>query len=297
MVGASVGLVLDVLGSDVVDEGTVVSIGSSGSVITVSGGSVVVEDSSGVVDWTGGAVVSTGSSGSVMGGPAVVTDPEVEASVVDGDELASLPGIVVDGRIAEVVLGSTTQVGATPGELGICNCAAEDSVGSPSVRSEDSVRSTLLDSPSVASVFGRAVVGAAVAAGTAEVIGAGAESWIGSSSATTSTDWVVDVVDGGSVLATDVMPPTVGSLELTVPTRISFCTSSAWNASGPAIAATDSVDRTTARASRDGRTSVESKRRIRWVQMVGAGTSGGPGRRISDKVFLVPKSALVGGQG
>lgn len=214
-------------------------------------------------------VVSIGSSGSEMGGPAVVTEPEVEASVVEGVELESPPGIVVDGRLVRVFPGSTIQVGGIHSELGICTSETAESAGSSWVSSGASVRSTLLASPSVASVFDGAIVGADVDTGTADVIGAGADCWLVSSSGTRSTDSVVEdvLVDGGSVTAIDEIPPTVGPLGLPVPTRTSFfCTSSAWNARGPAIAATDSVDSTTARASREGRESEESDSRMRSVQ-------------------------------
>jgi hypothetical protein len=219
------------VGSIEVVGGTVVSIGSSGSVITGSTGSLVVVESAGtVVSGTLEVVVSIGSSGSVIVGPTgstVVTDPEVDASVEDGaeDAVPGSPGIVVDGKLAEPVAAvlPTTQVGWTPGELGISNSGIADS-SVPWISSSISVLSTLTASPRVASVSRVTVDSGSVdTVETTEVTAGGADSWGSLSEATVAGSVDEEVLDGGaSLVARDETPPTVGPLGLSVPTRITL---------------------------------------------------------------------------
>ncbi len=213
-------------GSVVVDAGTVVSIGSSGSVITGSVGSLVDVVSGGMV--VAGALevlVSTGSSGSVM----VVTEPDVDASVVGGadddDEDPGSPGMVVVGKLAvpSTSLSPTGHVGAAPGALGISRSGWDDSSTNSSVPSATSVLSTLTGSPRVGSVSGVAedsTGGSVAAGGRVEVMAGGAVSG-GASSTWVSVEGSV-LGGGGSVETTEVTPATVGTLGVTVPTRISF---------------------------------------------------------------------------
>ena len=218
----------------------------TGSTAAVVVGASVVSTGSGVVV-AGVDVVVTGSRGSaivVSVFPVVVVfDPDVEASVEGGattGALGSLPstGTVVLGSISVVVGSATavsldpppTQEGSGAGLLGI----SVDELSGPGASAVD--RSTLIDGPSVAWVWGGAggaVVGVDVDLTSAGWVPVGAdELGAGSSSTpspTTSTAIGASVVVVDSVVgdSSDVLATVAEDPGLWSPTRISCWTSNA----------------------------------------------------------------------
>lgn len=247
-----------VLDSALVD---VVDSGSSGSVTTVVVTGTVVE------------VVGSGSTGSrgsrtvVEGtaGPAVVTDPDVEPSVDGGwsDRSGLATGDVVLGAVeAPGVVGPEyvgIHVGEVPGDDGICSDDPEVSLESTvSVDGRSALGGSELTDGGGSSVSGGAV-GGGVGAVAGVCVPVGADETTGSSSVESVTIAVDSITGSGSVsisAAVDrwvVTPPTSGpsSVESEAGPTLTSRASMAWYASGPAMAATDIVDNTTASASRD----------------------------------------------
>lgn len=152
-------------------------------------------------------------------------------------------------------------MGEVPGDDGICSDELDVSLGSTvSVEDRSALGGSELTVGGGSSVSGGVVDGGAVD-GAGAWVPVGAEDETTVSPSVESATIAVDSISGssGSVsisAAVDrcvVTPPTSGpsSVELEAGPTLTSRASMAWYASGPAMAATDIVDNTTASASRD----------------------------------------------